>query len=597
MANGSPTLGFIASQRLGPEREPTPISAPAETVTPELEIPDRPRARPITDNPFSRIGLILGNVAAGMRGQELPTTKLKRLRLEQRRVDLQTLNAGLDAITKGAGLMKLAPASERPKIALQYGASIEDYLPGATKVLESLAQRDSAQVESILALAGEHGDMLLSATGGDPDDMLEFLSKNRDMLERHSDERNEAEVKTRLGVLRELAERSQGNPELQALFAGVQQKDGMPVLTAENIGEISARAVEAGMPAELGLTQGHLNSYRRNPQWGLSAGILTPEMTEESLRKEIFPELKGTNIREGGRNKIVYTDEAANVVKTVDVGQAQTDPATLKAALLQRSLGPELPEGSYSPDVVQAVNKLSPQEAGDKLIVREQQVPVDVKTTRKKEAQLVVDTKAKLSGDKGSLINSSQLLQRVAAAPMRSFGVVGTVSEWAAGWIGQANPGLADSMTKWATGGMSAGELKQLRTDLRAFIAQQITVVTGEESGRYTEAERQLTERVVAALEAGASQESVKSALTALTMLQDLAIRNDEYFIGVDTYDLLSKEAHPSGEGTVGDVNLRKYNEHLMGLGIDSDQDRSYMMRSLYLRQQELEAIRVGRQT
>ena len=122
---------------------------------------------------------------------------------------------------------------------------------------------------------------------------------------------------------------------------------------------------------------------------------------------------------------------------------------------------------------------------------------------------------------------------------------------------------------------------------MQAFIAQQIQVVTGEESGRYTEAERELTQRVIAALEAGASQESVRSALTAVTMMQELAIRNDEFFIGVDKWDLVTEATQ--------DNNLAGYNQHLMNLGIESDQDREYMMKALYERQLELEAIRIGR--
>lgn len=57
----------------------------------------------LKENPFEVVGLILSNIAAGTRGQELPTERIKRNKLVEDRSNLQRMRVILDLVDKGVG--------------------------------------------------------------------------------------------------------------------------------------------------------------------------------------------------------------------------------------------------------------------------------------------------------------------------------------------------------------------------------------------------------------------------------------------------------------------------------------------------------------
>ena len=584
----SPTFAFDPGNEppVAPEPGPTPVTPPPAPVPAPAPRPAVVPGTDIPNNLFSKIGFVLSNVAAGMQGRELPSTQMRQRMLQAKQLRIQTIQATTNAMAKGAAMMKSLPADQREDFAQRFGAQWESVQPGFADLFNNLVTTHDKQLEAVLQLAGENADLIEAASGGNIEEATKWLTDptRKEILEKASDAKHMPVLAKKIPALMQTMREQWQNPEMQALFPLVPTDDqGRPVVTGMDLQRIGERFPK-GHP--FNFSQAELAAYNRNPDAFVSSGVRSPKIAEEGAKRDLFPKLTGTPTESGGKKFITFTDESGNVAKQVEVGDTTIDPGDLKAALLQRSLGPPVPEGSYAPSVVSAVNQLSPQEAGDKLITREQQVPVDVKTTAKEEAKQVVKTKVKLSGDKGNLADSSSLLKKVSAAEEGAFGVRGTVAEWASGWIGQASPEAANRFTKWATGGASAAELKKLRAELQTFVADNIKVVTGEESGRYTQAEQELTSRLVAALEPGASKETVKSAMTSLVMLQDLAIRNDEFFIGIDSFSLVDEATQ--------DENIRKYDDHLKSLGIDSEADRQYMLESLWARQLELQEIRIG---
>jgi hypothetical protein len=103
--------------------------------------------------------------------------------------------------------------------------------------------------------------------------------------------------------------------------------------------------------------------------------------------------------------------------------------------------------------------------------------------------------KAKLAADKGAtdVGRIAQVLGELSDAP-RAIGLPGKLSENLGGLLGQipgAGPEMEEAFSQAVTG-MGAEEGKRLRSAFIDTSAATLTAITGEESGRYTEAERNL---------------------------------------------------------------------------------------------------------
>ena len=76
----------------------------------------RRAGKSIKENPFESLGLILSNVAAGIQGRELPTTRLAQQRLETEAFQQKRVKAGIDmtnAILTAAGK---APEGQQQRV-------------------------------------------------------------------------------------------------------------------------------------------------------------------------------------------------------------------------------------------------------------------------------------------------------------------------------------------------------------------------------------------------------------------------------------------------------------------------------------------------
>jgi hypothetical protein len=116
------------------------------------------------------------------------------------------------------------------------------------------------------------------------------------------------------------------------------------------------------------------------------------------------------------------------------------------------------------------------------------------------------------------------------------------VGEAGGGLIGQLNLSLGEGFTEFVTG-VSPQELQTFRTEAQALVAQSITQFTGEESGRFTERERQLTDEALRLLEGTASFAQIKSATEIATKLAFMQRDRQRFEAGLEFAEDLSTEA------------------------------------------------------
>lgn len=116
----------------------------------------------------------------------------------------------------------------------------------------------------------------------------------------------------------------------------------------------------------------------------------------------------------------------------------------------------------------------------------------------------------------------SSILGKLDALGPGVTGVRGIVGSAAGGVVGQLNETLGAIMTEQITG-VDEAQLQSFRVESRAALARSITQFSGEESGRFTEQERALTNQALALLAPDASFPQIKAAAEIAMKLSFLA--------------------------------------------------------------------------
>ena len=119
----------------------------------------------------------------------------------------------------------------------------------------------------------------------------------------------------------------------------------------------------------------------------------------------------------------------------------------------------------------------------------------------------------------GNIAKISGLLDQYERAGAGVAGLSGAAAHIGASVLGQFNQAAAEGWSEFFSG-VSQAELTNLRTRAREAIARAIAPYSGEESGRFSEPERQLAETAQPLLEADATWEQISSALQVTISLE-----------------------------------------------------------------------------
>ncbi len=133
-------------------------------------------------------------------------------------------------------------------------------------------------------------------------------------------------------------------------------------------------------------------------------------------------------------------------------------------------------------------------------------------------------------------------LDELDAAGSRATGVTGAFAFALGGLLGQVNQDAADVVTGGITG-IDQRQLGRLRTRAQINIARSIELITGEESGRFTQSEQDLARNTLRTLTPSSSVDQIKAAMVVALQLEVVA---EEV------------EAFKAGEPFLEDLNTRE---------------------------------------
>jgi len=173
----------------------------------------------------------------------------------------------------------------------------------------------------------------------------------------------------------------------------------------------------------------------------------------------------------------------------------------------------------------------------------------------------VVESRAGLEEARISIDTMSQALRDVQETPGAS-GIRGILADKVGGVLGQlpAIGGSIESAFTQAIAGASPEEVNRVRTQGRLAVAQNLSAITGEESGRFTEPERQIAEQVLGTLQPGASIAQITTAMKIVMELSlDAEMRESEK-LGKPMFNFSSDEG------------INKFGNYLLDLGFNQDE-------------------------
>lgn len=480
---------------LAPTGPAPPQNSPLAAVGGALQ--GTPSSAPqFNDNPLGAIGLILSNAAAGFRGQELPTQKIARNQLAQQQINLQQLRVNLDAVKAGVDMfIGLDPDDPRTSAAIdRFAAQFSQTLgPGFTESLNAGLELARNQGQEAINGLVEHQERIQGLCGLDQK-CIQDAASNAALMNQFNETADQERLPAIVQKLQLIGE-IVGDEAVQALKADgftvsdLQQFPGEFAFTPEEIRTVTRNKQIQDALIPLGFKPPDLDRLQqeRLVVEATAAAFRPPAAGPTPLREDRLLDLKRQAEADGDEEAVAIFDAAIEKATTI-VGRTEQDIGATPG-----------------------------------------------------EAESVAAGEAARAGA-ANIATFSSLLSEIERAGEGAGGIRGLLGSTGAGLLGQLNTGLAEGFSEAVTG-VSPAELTSIRQRARTVIAQSITQLTGEESGRFTEAERRMTEEALRLLEPGASFEQIRGALGTAVSVAFVVRDGKEMLAGIEPrFDLDTNE-------------------------------------------------------
>ncbi|MGI9435667.1 MAG: hypothetical protein ACR2Q4_12710 [Geminicoccaceae bacterium] len=443
-----------------------------------------------SDNPLGAIGLLLSNFAAGARGQTLPTQRIQQQRIQQQQLNLQQLRVNLDAVRQGVEMF-IGLDPDDPRTADAINRFTEQFVPilgeGFRESLNAGLELARNQGQEAINALVEHQGKVTAICGLDQQ-CIQEVAANASLMSQFNETADQTRLPAIVQKFQTIGE-IVGDEAIDALKA-----DGFTVSDLSQL------------PGEFAFTPEEIRTISRNEQIQnalIPLGFQPPDIERLALE---------TATTEGIRAAFRPTDD---------------DPLTLVG-----KLNADLEAGRITPEQhSDAVLKATT------IVGRtEQDVGVTASEAEREEAGAAAREEAANIASFSSLLGE---LERIGPGAAGIRGLVGSVG---AGLLGQLNEGLAEGFSEVFTGA-SPEEIASVRQRSRVVIAQSLSQITGEESGRFTEAERALANDALRLLEPDASFEQIRGALGTAVSIGFVSRDRNEMLAGVEPrFDLGTNE-------------------------------------------------------
>lgn len=321
---------------------------------------------------------------------------------------------------------------------------------------------------------------------------------------------------------------------------------GLDPRTGREVSRMRSGVIEADEPPNLTFREIDVDGSKfivgLDPRTGREVSRISSGASGEA------PNLQFREVERDGRKFIVGLDpRTGREVSRVPAGQASDsfNATELKAALSLQMLGESVEGTGINQTVVDIVRDLTPEQAsemraglesgGMEIITTDEGTSIRTGAAIRAARPTAEQTEAGVRAREGAsnIATFSSLLGELERVGPGAGGIRALVGSAGAGLLGQINQGLAEGFSEVITGA-SPAEITSIRQRARAVIAQSITQLSGEESGRFTEAERQMTAEALRLLEPGASFEQIRAALGTAVSLAYTARDKNEIVAGIE---------------------------------------------------------------
>ncbi|MCP4900056.1 MAG: hypothetical protein GY906_24060 [bacterium] len=425
----------------------------------------------------------------------------------------------------GLQFVNAAPAGEKQAVAQNFGGQFEQFFPGFTETLLSIVDDNAAS--GILDFLGEHAELATQFCQPGDVECLRTIALDKGFVQRAnsmSDAKNIPSVNAKIGTVLEAVDQ---NAFAQVSEVLPKDAEGNILLTSATL-----QSLNQFLPDEVKLSPSELGTIKRNPDILTQFGIKTAEILEAEAKEAIEApeptelarlqteraeaertgdERALSEIGQAIQKKIQITPTAAkDELPRLQDMRAEKEQAIVEAVAAGDSDAAKNARRDLEEieDRIGKVTKIVT-EAGEVVEIGEKaRVRIDVKRQEdagEKFAQLARET-----------TDLSALLKKVNTLGPGATGVRQGVIELGSGILGQISPELGGRFASLIGGDVSEKDVSDLIAESRVAIAQNITTVTGEESGRFTEMERAVTEATFAVMQALRSPNQIEASLTAL---------------------------------------------------------------------------------
>ena len=214
--------GFAFQQEIA---RPPPMAAPPaaseRAATPQQsvarDIDTRDDGLPSWESqPVQRFSLLLRNVAAGMRGQELPSDQLRAQRRRQDELEMQAVNTTVNALAAHVPLVRRARPEDRAEFIRTLSGRMERITPGYARMLERAANDAGTDAVVDLLIGNPRLQAVARAMGAEFTTRLmsdsTFMTGEQARLEAEHGPEIAARIRERQAIAREAEARGMAPP-------------------------------------------------------------------------------------------------------------------------------------------------------------------------------------------------------------------------------------------------------------------------------------------------------------------------------------------------------------------------------------------------
>lgn len=573
--NPQATGGILPLQAASPPAaRQTPAAAPQLQAT-ELQGPTtggqqqartradliREAVPQLKDNPIAAIGFVLQSVSAGIRGQPSPVNELIRQRLAQRQFEVQQAITKFGVITEAIKLSRQVPPEDQERFFKSFGGQFEEAFPGISDQLSEMAdlfKQGGLNFENsdLISTIVDANEFLASILAEDPIGGLKFIFENQTPLLDEARKKNRPIIEAKFGHI-------QATLQEATAVAGVPNPindlpttaDGRILLTRTDLQRLNGFLGASKDPNVKGLALSRTEMFTLldDDELARSLGISiiedvsaiaesgvtnrTPiqKATDDLVRARSLGDKDAIDAAMANLNKVAGLDGVTALQRRIDEIEDKKDPLREQLELqleqekadLARDTIPRLQAN------IRRLRSLGMDKEAEELQDRIDKLNIVTGTTEfdpgaRSRATLQEKRRAtaieEIDASNVAISKTSNALANIRANP-ESVGAQGfiraTFGAAVGSFLGQESRQQFDNIVNEITGGeIDPRRLAEIRADLQQLVAQSITVVTGETSGRFTEAERDLANKVVAALVAPRDLASTEGALTSLLRAQ-----------------------------------------------------------------------------